>query len=62
MGPFALGGLHRLKCEPLIFLEQTIRHIGEIAAIVILFIADLEITPREFLEGGAGCVQRRFSA
>ena len=55
-GSVGLGGLYRLKGEPLVFLYETIRHIGEIAAIVILFIADLEITPREFLEGGAGCV------
>jgi Kef-type K+ transport system membrane component KefB len=30
-----------------------VRHIGELSAIVILFIAGLEITPREFLKGGA---------
>jgi Na+:H+ antiporter len=30
-----------------------VRQIGEIAGIVILFIAGLEITPREFLKGGA---------
>jgi Kef-type K+ transport system membrane component KefB len=30
-----------------------VRQIGEIAGIVILFIAGLEITPREFLRGGA---------
>jgi Kef-type K+ transport system membrane component KefB len=34
-------------------LDETVRHIGEIAAIVILFIAGLHITPREFLRGGA---------
>jgi Kef-type K+ transport system membrane component KefB len=30
-----------------------VRHIGEISAIVILFVAGLHITPREFLRGGA---------
>ena len=39
--------------EPLVILDGTVKHIGEIAAIVILFIAGLEITPREFLKGGA---------
>ena len=34
-------------------LDDTVRTIGEISAIVILFVAGLEITPREFLRGGA---------
>ena len=38
--------------EPLVVLDETVRHVGEIAAVVILFIAGLEITPREFLRGG----------
>jgi Kef-type K+ transport system membrane component KefB len=37
----------------LVVLDETLKHIGELAAIVILFIAGLEITPREFLRGGA---------
>ncbi|HJS83388.1 MAG TPA: cation:proton antiporter [Nitrososphaera sp.] len=53
VGPFALGALPLVNGEPLVVLDETIRHIGEIAAIVILFIAGLEITPREFLRGGA---------
>ncbi|MGI0002410.1 MAG: cation:proton antiporter [Nitrososphaeraceae archaeon] len=53
VGPFALGGLLIFNGEPLVELEETVKHIGEIAAIVILFIAGLEITPREFLKGGA---------
>ena len=53
IGPFALGGLPIFNGEPLVVLDETVRHIGEIAAIVILFIAGLEITPREFLKGGA---------
>jgi Kef-type K+ transport system membrane component KefB len=39
--------------EPLVVLDDTVRHVGEIAAVVILFIAGLEITPKEFLKGGA---------
>jgi Kef-type K+ transport system membrane component KefB len=38
---------------PFIALDESLRHLGEIAAVVILFIAGLEITPREFLRGGA---------
>jgi Kef-type K+ transport system membrane component KefB len=53
VGPFALGALPVVDGEPLVVLDETIRHIGEIAAVVILFIAGLEITPREFLRGGA---------
>jgi Kef-type K+ transport system membrane component KefB len=53
VGPFALGGLPIFDGEPLVVLDETVKHIGEIAAIVILFIAGLEITPREFLKGGA---------
>jgi Kef-type K+ transport system membrane component KefB len=53
VGPFAFGALPLVNGEPLVVLDETIRHIGEIAAIVILFIAGLEITPREFLRGGA---------
>jgi Kef-type K+ transport system membrane component KefB len=53
VGPFALGGLYLLNGEPLVILDETVRQVGEIAAIVILFIAGLEITPREFLKGGA---------
>jgi Kef-type K+ transport system membrane component KefB len=53
VGPFALGALPLVDGEPLVVLDETVRQIGEIAAVVILFIAGLEITPREFLRGGA---------
>ena len=52
VGPFALGGVPLFNGEPLVVLDETVKHIGEISAIVILFIAGLEITPREFLKGG----------
>lgn len=52
VGPFALGGLPLFDGQPLVVLDETVKHIGELAAIVILFIAGLEITPREFLRGG----------
>jgi Na+:H+ antiporter len=53
VGPFAFGGLPLFNGEPLVALDETVKHIGEISAIVILFIAGLEITPREFLRGGS---------
>lgn len=52
VGPFALGGLYLVNGEPLVNLNETVRLVGEISAIVILFIAGLQITPREFLKGG----------
>jgi Kef-type K+ transport system membrane component KefB len=52
VGPYALGGLPLFGGEPLVVLDETIKYIGELAAIIILIIAGLEITPREFLRGG----------
>jgi Kef-type K+ transport system membrane component KefB len=53
VGPYALGGLPLFDGGPLVVLDETVKHIGELSAIVILFVAGLEITPREFLRGGA---------
>ena len=53
VGPFALGGFPFFDGKPLVVLDETVRHIGELSAVVILFIAGLEITPREFVRGGA---------
>ena len=61
VGPFALGGLLLFNGEPLVVLDETLKNIGEISAIVILFIAGLEITPREFLRGGASVIRSWFS-
>jgi len=52
IGPFALGGLPLINGEPLLTIGSEIRVLGEIGAIVILFIAGLEMTPREFIKGG----------
>src|SRR6478735_8417049 len=52
VGPYALGGLPLFNGQSLVVLDETIKHFGELSAIVILFIAGLEITPREFLKGG----------
>ena len=53
VGPYALGGLPLFDGGPLVVLDETVKHIGELSAILILFVAGLEITPREFLKGGA---------
>jgi Kef-type K+ transport system membrane component KefB len=53
IGPFALGSIPIFDGKPLVNLNETVRQIGELAGIVILFIAGLHITPREFLKGGA---------
>jgi Kef-type K+ transport system membrane component KefB len=63
VGPFALGGLLLFNGEPLVVLDETLKNLGEISAIVILFIAGLEITPRElrgevasFVVGSVGVI------
>jgi Kef-type K+ transport system membrane component KefB len=53
VSPFTLGAIPLFDGKPLVILNETVRQIGEISGIVILFIAGLEITPREFLKGGA---------
>jgi Kef-type K+ transport system membrane component KefB len=52
VGPFALGSLPIFDGKPLVILNETVLQIGQIAGIVILFIAGLAITPKEFLRGG----------
>ena len=52
IGPFALGAFLVYNGEPLLQLTSELRVLGEIGAIVILFIAGMEMTPREFLRGG----------
>ena len=53
IGPFALG-VYIIDAEgaPLLHINDEIRVLGEIGAIVILFMAGLEMTPKEFLKGG----------
>ncbi|WP_415280663.1 cation:proton antiporter [Candidatus Nitrososphaera sp. FF02] len=53
ISPFALGGLPLVNGEPLVVIDETILHIGEIAAIIILFVAGMNTTPREFMKLGA---------
>ena len=52
VGPFALGSIPILDGKALVILNETVLQIGQISGIVILFIAGLAITPKEFLRGG----------
>lgn len=52
IGPFALGAFLIVDGQPLLTIGSEIKVLGEIGAIVILFMAGLEMTPKEFLKGG----------
>jgi Kef-type K+ transport system membrane component KefB len=52
VGPFALGGLQIIDGKQLLQINDEIKILGEMGAIVILFMAGLEMTPKEFLKGG----------
>ena len=53
VGPFALGMFFIYDGKPLLQIDANLQLLGEISgAIVILFMAGLEMTPREFLRGG----------
>ena len=52
VGPFALGGIQIADGKQLLQINDEIRILGEMGAIVILFMAGLEMTPKEFLKGG----------
>jgi Na+:H+ antiporter len=53
VGPFALGAyIIGTDGLPLLHINNEIKVLGEMGAIVILFMAGLEMTPKEFLKGG----------
>jgi len=52
VGPFALGGIQIADGKQILQINNEIRILGEMGAIVILFMAGLEMTPKEFLKGG----------
>ena len=52
IGPFALGSVLVIDGTQLIQINDEIRILGEMGAIVILFMAGLEMTPKEFIKGG----------
>jgi Kef-type K+ transport system membrane component KefB len=51
LGPLYFGGLLRIETQ-IIQVNEVVKAFGEIGAIVILFVAGLEMSPREFLKGG----------
>jgi Kef-type K+ transport system membrane component KefB len=57
LGPFALGSLLVVNGTPLIEMNEIVRAFGEIGGILILFVAGLEMTFRDFRKvGTAGFV------
>ncbi|MBM3905299.1 MAG: cation:proton antiporter [Thaumarchaeota archaeon] len=52
VGPFAIGAFLVFQGEQLFVLTEEVKILGEIGAIVILFMAGLEMTPKEFIRGG----------
>ena len=52
VGPFALGAFIMFEGRSLVQINDEIIVLGEIGALVILFMAGLEMTPKEFLKGG----------
>jgi len=52
IGPFALGQFVVIDGKQLLQINDEIKILGEMGAIVILFMAGLEMTPKEFLKGG----------
>lgn len=52
IGPFALGQFFVIDGRQLLHINDEIKILGEMGAIVILFMAGLEMTPREFIKGG----------
>lgn len=52
VGPFALGQFFIVDGKQLLHINEEIKILGEMGAIVILFMAGLEMTPKEFLKGG----------
>jgi Kef-type K+ transport system membrane component KefB len=52
VGPFALGAFIVFEGRSLVQINSEMIVLGEIGALVILFMAGLEMTPKEFLKGG----------
>jgi Kef-type K+ transport system membrane component KefB len=52
LGPFALGSIIAINGAPLIEINEIVRAFGEIGGILILFVAGLEMTFRDFRKVG----------
>ena len=50
VGPFALGALPLINGEPLVVLDETVRHVGEIVAVVIYLLQALRLLQGSFSE------------
>ncbi|XHH09542.1 MAG: cation:proton antiporter [Candidatus Bathyarchaeia archaeon] len=55
LGPYALGSLIVLNGTPLIEINEIVKAFGEIGGILILFVAGLEMTFKDFRKIGLGC-------
>ena len=53
LGPYALGSLILINGSPVIQINDIVRAFGEIGGILILFVAGLEMTFRDFRKVGA---------
>lgn len=51
-GPFAIGGLIQLGGRPLVSSNEIMEQLGQLSAIIILFVAGMKVTPREFFAKG----------
>lgn len=52
-GPFAIGGLIQIDDRPLVSTNEIVEQLGQLSAIIILFVAGMKITPKEFFAKGA---------
>jgi Kef-type K+ transport system membrane component KefB len=51
-GPFAVGGLVQIDGRPLVATNEIVEQLGQLSAIIILFVAGMKITPKEFFAKG----------
>lgn len=51
-GPFAIGGLIQLGNRPLVSTNEIVEQIGQLSAIIVLFVAGMRVTPKEFFAKG----------
>lgn len=51
-GQFAIGGLIQIGDRPLVSTNEIIDQLGQLSAIILLFVAGMKITPKEFFAKG----------
>jgi Kef-type K+ transport system membrane component KefB len=54
LGPYAFGSIIAINGTPIIEINEIVRAFGEIGGILILFVAGLEMTFRDFRKVGTG--------